>query len=178
MRRTTTAAAATAAIATALTVGAAYAAQGGSSSAATSAAASTTPSPVVNKNGHEVDEHALNGQVRAALARAKRLATETPTAEPSETVEPGDSASELPAPTETPTEDGPHGKGPDEHAGTHPDTHALLTGTDHGKDGEEHGRAGQQAAKGKGHHSHGQGQGRGHDQHVDIPETESAPSGS
>jgi hypothetical protein len=63
-------------------------------------------SSVVNKNGHEVDEHAADGQARAALARAQRL----------------EKAEE--APSEDKTDNGNHG-GPDEHAGDHPNPKAF-----------------------------------------------------
>ncbi|MBI2245957.1 MAG: hypothetical protein HYU55_19090, partial [Nocardioides sp.] len=83
MRRTTTAVTATAALAAALTFGTAYATQTGSDSDDASAT-TTSSSPVLNKNGHEVNEHAAFGQARAAEARAQHEATETPTSEPSE----------------------------------------------------------------------------------------------
>lgn len=62
---------------------------------------------VVNKNGHEVNDHAAHGQAVAAAARAKHLATDTESATPS--VEPSETAttepSETPSvqPTETAT---------------------------------------------------------------------------
>lgn len=75
----------------------------------------------VNKNGHEVNDHAAHGQAVAAAARAKHLASATPTAEPSDvaTADPTDDASDAsqtatpeetttPAePTETATETAP-----------------------------------------------------------------------
>src|SRR3954447_9505669 len=123
MRRTTTAVVSTAALAGALTFGTAYATQAGSGGSPEPSAESSTatPTPVLNKNGHEVNQHAAKGQARAAAARAKNAGkhsakrpaatpTATPTAEPSSSPE----------------------TGPNEHAGTRPDTHALPTGTDHG----------------------------------------------
>jgi hypothetical protein len=73
------------------------------------------PAAVVNKNGHEVDEHAADGQARAAEARAQRL---TKAAER----EADDEETETPA--EEKTNNGNHG-GPDEHAGDHPNAQAF-----------------------------------------------------
>src|SRR4051812_31750065 len=76
MRRTTTAVVSTAALAGALTFGTAYATQAGSGGSPETSVGSTTPTPtpVLNKNGHEVNEHAAKGQARAAEARAKHAA--------------------------------------------------------------------------------------------------------
>ena len=52
---------------------------------------------------------------------------------------------------------------PNEHAGTHPDTHALPGGTDHGQDGLEHG-----------HHAGGLHQGDGPDEHAEDHPNEHA----
>ena len=62
MRRTTTAVSATVALGAALTFGAAYATQGGSSTSPAPTDGSATSSPVTNKNGHEVNEHAAKGR--------------------------------------------------------------------------------------------------------------------
>jgi hypothetical protein len=67
---------------------------------------------VVNKNGHEVDDHAAHGQSVAASARARHLAADTesatPSAEPTETAtaEPSETATAEPSETATaePTE--------------------------------------------------------------------------
>ena len=135
MRRTTLTVTAAAALATALSFGAAYATHAGSDGGDT---------PVVNKNGHPVDEHAAKGQARAAEVHARNAAKQA-TKHPEATDSP--TASETPTETATavPDEDAVD---PNEHAGTHPDTHALPGGTDHGQDGEEHG--GQ--ARGQGDH--------------------------
>lgn len=66
------------------------------------------PSTVVNKNGHQVDEHAADGQARAAEARAHRL----------------EKADDAEPPAEEKTDNGNHG-GPDEHAGDHPNPKAF-----------------------------------------------------
>jgi len=71
------------------------------------------PTGVVNKNGKQVDEHAADGQARAAEARALRLAKAAE--RDAETEE---------APAEEKTDNGNHG-GPDEHAGDHPDPKAF-----------------------------------------------------
>ena len=148
MRRTTTTLAVTAALGAALTFGTANAHQ-----AATDADPGT---PVVNKNGHEVDAHAAAGQARAAQARVQHTAddgdeTEAPATEAPETDAP---VTETPD-TEAPDTEAPATHDPNEHAGTHPDTHALPGGTDHGQDGAEHG-----------HHAGGPHQGHGPDEHA------------
>jgi hypothetical protein len=89
------------------------------------------PTAVVNKNGHEVNEHAAGGQARAAEARAQRLekaaereAGDTETEAP-ETEEPAVTETDVPeAPVEEHTDKGNHG-GPDEHAGDHPNENAT-----------------------------------------------------
>src|SRR5919112_976648 len=91
MRRSTMAVAATAAVAAAITFGTAYADH----------ASTESGTPVVNKNGHEVNEHAAHGQARAAEARAQHESTEDPTEDPTgEPIE--DPASE---PSEDATDD-------------------------------------------------------------------------
>lgn len=102
------------------------------------------PTAVVNKNGHEVDEHAAFGQARAAEARAQRLEkaaerdaedeTEDSEVEETETevedteveeTETDDTEVEDPeVPAEEKTDNGNHG-GPDEHAGDHPNPKAF-----------------------------------------------------
>jgi hypothetical protein len=76
------------------------------------------PSGVVNKNGHEVDEHAADGQARATEARAQRL--EKAAEREAEDTETDDTE----APAEEQTDNGNHG-GPDEHAGDHPNPKAF-----------------------------------------------------
>ena len=89
------------------------------------------PTTVVNKNGHEVDEHAAHGQARAAEARAQRLekAAER-AAEDTETEVPEAEGPDAPetdapeAPADDHTDNGNHG-GPNEHAGDHPNPKAF-----------------------------------------------------
>src|SRR5512134_3555657 len=77
MRRTTLARtiAAAAAVAAVTSVGAAYATEA-------PAPEEIDTTTVVNKSGHEVDEHAAQGQQRAADARAKHETSEEPAGEP------------------------------------------------------------------------------------------------
>ena len=155
MRRTTIAVAATAALGAALTFGTAHAHQ----------AATEGGTPVVNKNGHEVDAHATHGQARAAEARAQH-ASEDPSDEPTEATEATDEpteAAEAAEATDETTEPTEAPRDPNEHAGTHPDTHALPGGTDHGQDGLEHG-----------HHASGLHQGNGPDEHAEDHPNEHA----
>lgn len=86
---------------------------------------------VVNKNGHEVNEHAAHGQARAVEARAQRLekaaerSAEDSETEVPETEEPEVTETDVPAaPAEEHTDNGNHG-GPDEHAGDHPNPRAF-----------------------------------------------------
>jgi hypothetical protein len=98
------------------------------------------PAAVVNKNGHEVNEHAAHGQERAAEARAQRLekAAERD-AEDSETEEPvAPEADETEAPVEEPTDNGNHG-GPNEHAGDHPNPKAFENPQEHEPQGPKEG---------------------------------------
>ena len=81
------------------------------------------PSGVMNKNGHEVDEHAADGQARAAEARDQRL--EKAAARDAEDTETDDTGTDdTEAPAEEKTDNGNHG-GPDEHAGDHPNIKAF-----------------------------------------------------
>jgi hypothetical protein len=83
---------------------------------------------VVNKNGHEVNDHAAHGQAVAAAARAKHLATDpgttTPSVDPSETAtpDPSETPSETPSvdPTETATAEPSETTEPTETATTEP----------------------------------------------------------
>jgi hypothetical protein len=93
------------------------------------------PTAVVNKNGHEVNEHAAHGQARAAEARAQRLekaaereADDTDTEAP-EASTPEAEAVEEDAPAEH-TDNGNHG-GPDAHAGDHPNPKAFKNPQEH-----------------------------------------------
>lgn len=112
----------------ALTVGGAYAAD--------TVADDGEPAAVVNKNGHEVDEHAADGQARAAEARAaaeaRRAATDADEADEEADEEADDEATEAPESDEVAPEDdnGNHG-GPDEHAGDHPAEQAFLNPQPH-----------------------------------------------
>lgn len=117
------------------------------------------PAAVVNKNGHEVDEHAADGQARAAEARAQRLEkaaereaddteTETPETETdTETLE-----SETDAPAEH-TDNGNHG-GPDEHAGDHPNPKAFENPQEHEPQGPKEGHEPQGPKDGNGPSEH------------------------
>jgi hypothetical protein len=86
--------------------------------------ADTEGSGVVNKNGHEVDEHAADGQARAAEARAQRLVKAAERAA-DDTV-----SDETEVPTEEKTDNGNHG-GPDAHAGDHPNPKAFENPQEH-----------------------------------------------
>lgn len=108
----------------ALTVSGAYAA-----STAVDAPDETTT--VVNKNGHEVDEHATDGQARAAEARAAAAARKAAKPVKAEV----DETAEAPAPKQ---DTGNHG-GPDEAAGDHPNENAFLNPQDHGPQGPKPG---------------------------------------
>jgi hypothetical protein len=88
----------------ALTVAGAY---------ATAMAVDEEPTTVVNKNGKEVDEHAADGQARAAEARAAAEARRAAKAAEPDAVE------------EPKEDNGNHG-GPVEQAGDHPDANAFL----------------------------------------------------
>ena len=77
------------------------------------------PTGVVNKNGKQVDEHAADGQARAAEARAQRLAKAAER-----------DADTEEAPAEEKTDRGNHG-GPDEHAGDHPNANAFENPREH-----------------------------------------------
>ncbi len=91
-------------------------------------AATTT---VLNKNGHEVNEHAAKGQARAAEARAQR---DAPTEEPVEgDDESGDPTTTAPDPAPAP--------GPDVHAGDHPNENATTHGQGAGSNGKGKGKA-------------------------------------
>ena len=116
----------------ALTAGGAYAVSPAAEDADSETAA------VVNKNGHEVDEHAADGQARAAEARADAAARKA--AKPAKPVEADDETdTEESAETEATTPDevgeprddsGNHG-GPDDSAGEHPNENAFLNPQDH-----------------------------------------------
>ncbi len=81
------------------------------------------PSAVVNKNGHEVDENAADGQARAAEARAQRL--EKAAEREAEDTDPEDTdTDDTEVPAEEKADNGNHG-GPDEHAGDHPNLKAF-----------------------------------------------------
>lgn len=83
------------------------------------------PAVVVNKNGHEVNENAADGQARAAEARAQRLEKAAERAAEDETDDSETDDTEEPeAPAEEKTDNGNHG-GPDEHAGDHPNPKAF-----------------------------------------------------
>jgi hypothetical protein len=83
------------------------------------------PSTVVNKNGHEVDEHAADGQARAAEARAQRLEKAAARdAEGTDADTDDTETDDTEAPAEEKTDNGNHG-GPDEHAGDHPNIKAF-----------------------------------------------------
>jgi hypothetical protein len=86
----------------------------------------------VNKNGHEVDEHAADGQARATEARAQRLVKAAERAA-DDTV-----ADEPAAPAEEQTDNGNHG-GPDAHAGDHPNPKAFENPQDHEPQGPRDG---------------------------------------
>jgi hypothetical protein len=113
------------------------------------------PTAVVNKNGHEVNEHAADGQARAAEARAQRLekaaerATEDDTT--TETEVPEADAPEAP-PAEH-TDNGNHG-GPDEHAGDHPNPKAFENPQDHEPQGPKEGHEPQGPTDGNGPNEH------------------------
>lgn len=115
------------------------------------------PAAVVNKNGHDVNEHAAHGQARAAEARAQRLekaaereADDTETEVP-ETEEP--EAPETDAPTEEHTDNGNHG-GPDEHAGDHPNPKAFENPQEREPQGPKDGHEPQGPKDGHGPNEH------------------------
>ena len=90
------------------------------------------PTAVVNKNGHEVDEHAADGQARATEARAQRLVKAAERA-------PDDSGTEdSEAPAEDQTDNGNHG-GPDAHAGDNPNPKAFENPQGHEPQGPRDG---------------------------------------
>ncbi len=115
------------------------------------------PTAVVNKNGHEVNEHAADGQARAAEARAQRLekaadrATEDDTTTDTETEVPEADAPEAP-PAEH-TDNGNHG-GPDEHAGDHPNPKAFENPQEHEPQGPKEGHEPQGPKDGNGPNEH------------------------
>jgi hypothetical protein len=159
MRRTTMAAISTVAIAGALTFGTAYATQAGSDgSHADAAAAGSTPSPVLNKNGHQVDEHAAKGQARAAAARARHLArkpaSETPTPEP----EGAETATATPTPAPVPSD------APDEKTDRDGRRHGDCPGKQRDVDGSFDHRNHDGDHRGR---SHDWGRGGGRDWHHD-----------
>lgn len=118
------------------------------------------PTAVVNKNGHEVNEHAAHGQARAAEARAQRLekaaerdAEDTETEVP-ETEEPVVTETDEPeAPAEEHTDNGNHG-GPDEHAGDHPNPKAFENPQAHEPQGPKEGHEPQGPKDGHGPNEH------------------------
>lgn len=97
-----------------------------------SAADTEEPSaiPVVNKNGHEVNEHAADGQARAAAAHA--AAEERKAAALQETDGSNKDTSKEQGPKPRYTDQGNHG-GPNEHAGDHPNDDASTQGQGQGR---------------------------------------------
>jgi len=123
----------------ALTAGGAYAVNPVAEDADSETAA------VVNKNGHEVNEHAADGQARAAEARA--AAATRKAAKPAKPVTPAQAEdeadteesaeTEAPAPeqVEVPKEDSGNHGGPNVAAGDHPNASAFLNPQDHDPQG-------------------------------------------
>lgn len=133
------------------------------------------PTAVVNKDGHEVDEHAAHGQARAAEARAQRLEkaaepaaddADEPTAEEPTTEEPTADEPDTDEPAGPPaghTDNGNHG-GPDEHAGDQPNENAFTHPAPHEPQGPKRGNGPNEHAGDhpNEHASIGSGNGQGH----------------
>jgi hypothetical protein len=91
---------------------------------------------VVNKSGHDVDEHAADGQARAAEARATAAARK---AEKSVKADDAEAETEAPDMVAGPKEDNGNHGGPDEAAGDHPNENAFLNPQDHEPQGPKPG---------------------------------------